>query len=202
MSDLRNIDRLINEPEWDELEVTITLRNGRLKKLMRSRGFSTMKELHSASGISYQCICHVMNMKGSRPTKEGLANYFGVDVDWLFPPYIEEVIKTNRVVKTMGADAAYAIAQTSAENMSIESGVERVDREDLLNKLMEILSPRQREFMRRRFEGATLESLGQEFSTTRERASQILGMAVHKITRTARGKDILIAAGYMEEEDE
>lgn len=183
-----------------EVELTLRLRNNRLKERRLALGLSQAK-LASAVGCNTPAYSLLENMRASPLRKDGrwrkvplrLAAFFEVDVVELFPPSICKVAEPIYVHKLDEVDVR---ALTGAHSLRmIKSPEVPLDRKELraaLKKELDLIEPRNAEILRRLYglEGQdkqTLREIAKIFGISRERVRQIALEGQSKLRRYSTG---------------
>lgn len=90
-----------------DYHVTMTIKNGRIKKLMDGLGIKSAAELSRQSGICSASICALLNMKAKPMNSNGkwnpvviaLSEFFGVACGEMFPELAFKTVSSNKIYK-------------------------------------------------------------------------------------------------------
>jgi len=137
---------------------------------------------------------------GEEPTPEQLAEELGISlrkVNMLLQANQEPVSLDMLVGEEESTSLASLLNDTSAENP--QDAVITAEMQEVLNNLLQILTPREREVMCQRmgFEGDAahvLQEIGEKLQISRERVRQIELQALRKLKYAARRRDLF---GYI-----
>jgi transcriptional regulator with XRE-family HTH domain len=178
-----------------ELELTVRVRNNRLKQRRDELGLS-QKQMADVVGIHHQQYGGLECMRLS-PIKDGewtepavkLAEYHGVSIDELFPGAVLEVAQTTAVRKLDGGDVAALLAATSGGRYLLPAPGDAVDHgqlKQILSGAVGALDKRTRDMVVRRFglDGGseqTFDQIGEVHGLSVERVRQIIYRALKQI---------------------
>jgi len=174
----------------NEIEVTVQLRNNRVKALRLAAGLS-QRQLGKKIGVCYAVIGQAERFRISPETKKKLATFFDKPLEWLFPPLLDELIKETETVATLPAQAVLAWGRQAMEKLLPADPFESAARKELAEQVREgirtVLTPREQRVLQARFEDAeTLTEAGGHVGVTRERVRQLEARAFRKLRRAMR----------------
>lgn len=185
-----------------ELEVTIKVRNNRLKRRREELGLSA-PAFAEAAGISYHTYIALESLRLSPVTADGewrepvhkIADYHGLSADELFPPVVLAVKQPKVTRELSGPEVGgflSAYQQRAALPPSAE--MESAQRKETAHRMLALLSDREREIIRLRFgvdgtDGLDLAGVGEKLGVSRERVRQIEIKALRKIRLLGDGQD-------------
>ena len=186
-----------------DFEVTVQIRNNRLKARRLELGFETQADFARAAGISVSTYCALETMRESPLRKDGgwkeiairLAEFHGCSFDDLFPSAVLEVQKNKGAFQASLSDMQSFLSAFSGKSM--QSGEARFfEKEKLLEfkRVFGTLRPIEREVLKLRFgldgeEEHTLEAIGGLIGGRfRERVRQIEAKALRKLRHPSRSR--------------
>lgn len=200
-----------------EFEVSVQVRNNRLKERRDALGFNRA-ELARKAGVGNSDYGALEALKDSpvskktgtwRPIVFKLADFYKVKPDDLFPPAIIEVKKSEASFK---ADGAELVRLTSFSGRSAleplhdpELPAIQEETRELVERALKTLTPREENVIRRRFgfdgEEVTLQEAGAGLrnygsgkrGVTSTRAREIEAKAIRKLRHPKRGLSVLDA---------
>lgn len=194
-----------------DYDVTIVVRNGRLRAAMRQSGYFTASALCSASGLSHTVVGGYLslmrapyNSKGRlRPSAERLCEFFGRSIDELFPQSaLTRAMVVNSVTVGMseGQVAALIDAHAGQALLAAPTTPEQQAAQDeavwSLTQAVESLgSARLRKVVCMRFgmepydRVHTLDETAEEIGVTRERVRQLELRALSRLRHPHRIRD-------------
>lgn len=182
----------------EEFEVSIRLRNNRIKQCRLQLGLST-KEAAEKAGISYGIYLQYENLHSSpigrqsewRPSALRLAVAFGQPPDYLWPDAVLTVRKPE-VLAQLRAEKVLALAKFSTEVALLEapSPDGPCEQSEMAEEIKSVLSAalpeREAQVLSMRFgldggEGMTLEEVGEALSVGKERIRHIEAKALRTL---------------------
>jgi len=179
----------------DEIELTLLLRNNRLKRLRLAEGL-TQKELGDRLDIGNQTIGAAEKFVNVSAAKlQRIADYFGVDKEWLFPPWAMGQFARTRVVKEVPKAGLLVSGREAMTRLMLPDPSKSLEQKELAEKIemvLQTLSFREREVfkMRSALGGYdrewTYREIGKTFKVTMGRARQIYLNAYRKIRLSPR----------------
>jgi len=175
--------------------VKITIRNGRILKRMRQCGFDSVAALARAMGHSRQqtLIGQIINLKIPAINKDGEWRSIVMNMAGALSCNPEDMFSE--------AQATMALEHNSRETFMDEPAVRALASGDMessawarieAQKLLECLTPREREVMESLLHGETFEDVGKEmkpYTLSRERIRQIEAKAIRKMRGAAKRND-------------
>lgn len=178
-----------------DYQVKIRVRNGRIVRKMRERGFDSMAALvQTMNGASdYPHVCNLIGMKITPLTQNGdwrpvvlrLCDALNCMPDDLFnEQQLSRPLRVNASEAFMGADQ---IA------MVMRDGIEATEAKIVVRQLIESLKPREKEVIEARLDGATLAEVARQMGITRDWAGKIEERAHRRMRKAARPKVRLVA---------
>lgn len=197
-----------------DFEVTIGIRNNRIKERRMSLGMS-QAQLATAVGIYTSNICSYETFHDSpvlkkiesggpdtyiwKTSAQKLANFFDVKPEELWPEALK-IIKKSKAVIRVDAEEVYRLFATGDEEYKqlLPAQDELISNAELHNELIRMLktlTPHEQSVIELRFglksgDEHTLESVGFEFGVDKERIRQIEAKAFRKL-RNLSGSKIL-----------
>lgn len=154
--------------------VKVSVRNGRILRAMRAKGFTTQQALADKAGISLQAVNQLIAMRARAMLATGdwssnaLAVAFALEVppDELWTEAQSQMkLKTNSVEVDMSEGDVARLMDRSSE----ASSWARLE----VDKLMVCLNDRERKLVQERLSGVTLDELAGEFGVGKARLHQI-----------------------------
>jgi RNA polymerase sigma factor (sigma-70 family) len=186
------------EPYVDEIELTIFLRNNRIKKLRKTLSL-TQKELARQAKVSYGSVSHAECFRPvGRRTQERFSRFLCRPVEWLFPPGLLAAVKKNKVVKELPAAAIPLLAGAetqrllnAAELEAPEYAILQGELEGSLGEALATLEPREAMILKMRFglvdgHEYSAEEVARSLCVSRARIQQIEGAALRKLRHPSR----------------
>lgn len=184
-----------------ELELTLRVRNNRLKERREALGMSQPDLAHAAS-VSLTAYRELEALRRS-PRRQGdgcwrdialqLARFHCVEPEELFPPAVLAVEKPV-ASRRLNGDDIYPLLSEHQERLleGPEAAVDRAELRDQIRRALATLPPRDAEALRLRFgldDGVerTLEEVGVALDVMRERARQLEARALRKLRHPSRG---------------
>ena len=136
--------------------------------------------------------------EGREPNNEELAVALGVTVDKI--ENMKQIVQRQSLVslsRPIGEDGGATVGdfiESLEDEGPEEAAVEETLREDV-DRLLNILTPKEREVVKRRFgfggkEKETLEDIGNDFNVSRERIRQIESAAIEKLQKSKNAQEI------------
>jgi len=186
-----------------ELELTLRVRNNRLKERREALGMS-QPELANAASVSLTAYRELEALRRS-PRRQGdgcwrwrdialqLARFHCVEPEELFPP---AVLAVERPVasRRLNGDDIYPLLSAHQERLleGPEAALDRAELREQIRRALATLPPRDAEALRLRFgldDGVerTLEEVGVALDVMRERARQLEARALRKLRHPSRG---------------
>jgi DNA-binding CsgD family transcriptional regulator len=179
----------------DEYAVKVTVRNGLILRQMKKLGIKTQTELAKQSGLDPGVVGTLIGLK-KRPvsayTGEWLDCAFALSAALHMEP--EELwtekqrgmaLDRNSREISMSEDA---VAQL-ASGQGTEQMVQKILTSEVVNKALQVLSPRYEAVIRRKFfEGDTSEDIAKEWGISRARVNQMEAKALQKLKHPSRSK--------------
>lgn len=194
-----------------DYDVTIVVRNGRLRAAMRQAGYFTASALCSASGLSQTIVGGYLSLTRPpyspngklRPSAERLCEFFGRSIDELFPQSaLTRAMVVNSVTVGMseGQVAALIDAHAGQALLAAPTTPEQQAAQDeaawsLKQALESLGSARLRKVISMRFgmepydRSYTLDETAEAIGVTRERARQIELKAISRLRHPHRIRD-------------
>ena len=177
-----------------ELEVTLRVRNNRLKERRTELGLS-QPDFAALVGISFILYAQLENLRLSPRRKNGewrnialaLAKFHCVEPEDLFPAAVTAIENPAATRKVDAADMALLLSDH--QTRLLESPDADFDRRELAEQVENVLaelSPRQADVLRRSFglgdqPPQTLDEIGEVLGVSKARASQIGHSALYKL---------------------
>ena len=181
----------------EEIELTLLLRNNRLKKLRLAKGF-TQKELGNLLGLSNQVIGCAEKFSGICLEKQAkIAAFFGVDREWLFPAWAMGAFRETRITREIPKEGLLASSRETISRLMLPDPVENAQQKELASGIQEVLktlSMRERAVIQLRNalgedqRGWTYAEIGKKFGITRERVRQVEHKAMKKLKHPIRSR--------------
>jgi transcriptional regulator with XRE-family HTH domain len=180
-----------------EFEVTVSVRNNRLKARRLDLGF-TQRQMAAAIGINISAWGAMetmsqspINTSGWRPVAVKIASYFEVDPSELFPEVVIGVEQARVVRQISAVDLEIMLSADQRRRLS-ESSDDLLDQKRLvpeIRKALKSLTARERVILERRFYGdRTLSEIGEEQGISGHRVRQIEAKALRKLRHPSRSK--------------
>ncbi len=186
-----------------DFNLLIKIRNGRMLKKMRERGFYTAASLSRATGVTQGNIGKLLMLKEGPIAKDGdvrpvalkICEVLNATMQDLWPASMCEyrAPKTNVEVDLSMEQVAGLLDHDNDPMLAIEN-------RDVLDRLYAVLNPRERRVVELRSGEETLGDIAEEFGVTRERIRQIEAKAHRKMRGKAR-KLGLMRTYYNEQSD-
>jgi hypothetical protein len=184
-----------------DFRVTVKVRNNLLLSRMESLGIPTMSALARVAGVHPTEVHEVAAMRTGfikpngqwRKAVRKIADALCCRPEDIIPEAARsEPMKQREASFTMNAEDGRALG-LSLRNLALPPSADRDRREteELVEMLLESLSPRERRVLRSRFgfdEEKTLGELGAEFGLTGERVRLIEGEALNRLGRPTMAK--------------
>ena len=183
-----------------ELEVTLRVRNNRLKERRVQLGLS-QRAMAAAAGLAMSYYAELEKLQRSPLDKNGawtdaamaLAIYFEVPPEEMFPPSTIEVKQSTAVRKVDGQEARALVGMHQQRLLDAaadpEEAMDRVMMRREIEQHLHRLTERERFVLRRRFmDDVDLKTLGEEMGVCRGRPHQIESKALRKL-RLAIGEE-------------
>mgnify|MGYP001561316614 CR=1 FL=1 len=175
-----------------ELEITVRIRNNRIKERRRALGL-TQKELGKAAGISATSVCafegcryeivHAWGEDGWTPAAHALANFFNVDEKELFSD-AALAVTTNEITRAVDGVEVLGLVEAPPPALIAEHSdpVVLAEQRDAVRAALDALAlnrPRHARAVELRYglDGRgerTLLEVGKDLGVTRERARQMV----------------------------
>jgi len=195
---------IIPNPDIEaDFDVTIVVRNGRLRASIQRAGYETAKEFAEACGISRPTLSQFLrlalppfNQKGKlRPSAEQLTAFLGRTVEELFPASaLTNAFVTNSVTVGMSENQVAALIDSRSSQALLEAPQtpeQEVARsqgaEALLRAIESLHNPRLRRVICMRFgidpydREHTIDEVAEAFNVSRERIRQMEMTAVRRL---------------------
>lgn len=175
-----------------DYQITLVIRNGRLRGLMRQHGYQTMRQLSLVCGVNQAQLGLIGNLKMSaynqagevRPQARRLADFFGVLVDDLFPPeLLHQPIERNKWEASVSSDEARRLlgpVDTDVPDCSAQ-----LDTDGTFEKILALadLTSREKQVLTARYvDEHTYRDIGKSHGVSTERVRQIENCALRKIS--------------------
>lgn len=179
-----------------DYNVTLRVRNGRILRLMRERGFTTSAQLARAAGVSQQEVGRILNMRGTPVLRTGdwrrqvlaLAGALGCLPEDMF----NEQQTTRPIAKnTVDLDLDASDVATLLTGNLEDTTWAKIE----VDKLLEDVSPRERSVVQARLAGETFESIAQDMGIGKERVRQIELKAHRRMRHVSRRTDSNVDLG-------
>lgn len=196
-----------------EIEVTLTLRNNRLKQRREELGM-TQREFAQAVGIQVSSYCALETMKKAptkkrvlrdgalwRTTVQKIADFHGLSPEELFPPAVLAVV-TPKIVRRMDG-MELAELMSGADRRGLPDQMQHAIEADLsreVAKQLGTLTPKEEDVIRMRFglnaDGSphTLDDIGAKYGVQQERIRQIEAKALRKLRHPSRSRRLKVFA--------
>jgi len=188
-----------------EFEVTVSIRNNKLKKRRKALGLH-QKELDRAAGVPVQTVGHYETMKASPLTAKlawkssalKLAEFFKVDIWELFPPSVVDAVgKEKSAVKELSADKLKSFLRsdevTALPPATPEEEYEIKELTDSVMAVLPSLTDQERLIIEHRFglgrRPLGLKEVGELIHKSKERVRQLERRAMVKIYERTRKKE-------------
>lgn len=182
MSELATIER----PSGD-YHVKITVKNGRLLRAIRDKGYNSIRQFCIEHGLSEQTVGQLLGMKFPAQRIDGVWRPLVLKISDALCILPEELFNehqaTSRATQTIFETFTDidGIAQLSSIGSSDLDGV---DAKLTVNKLLSRLKPREERVLRMRYlDGMTLSEAGQELGITAGRVRQLEAGALRKMRK-------------------
>lgn len=197
------------------IELTVTVRNNRMKKARLNHGLSQIR-LASLTGVTLQRVnelenLHKIKFSTNRCVQENqilalfshknkIANALDSTVEEMFPKELSRV-KGRRVVREIDVPEAMQL-NTNGELLRLKAAeanefkkMEMGDPQETMGKVLATLSLRERQIIRERFGFESgypkcLEEVANIFHVTRERVRQIEAKAIRKLRHPLRARPL------------
>lgn len=189
-----------------ELELTLRVRNNRLKERREALGM-TQPEFALAANVSLTAYRELEALRRS-PQMHGdgcwrwrdialqLARFHCVEPEELFPPAVLKV-ETPVASRRVNGDDLFPLLSAHQQQLieGPEVAQERTELGEKLRRALAELRPRDAEVLRRRFgldggEEQTLEQIGAEFELSRDRIRQIEARALRTLRHPSRAEPL------------
>lgn len=176
--------------------VTMRVRNGRIIRLMRERGFATAAQLARAAGVTPQELGHIINMRRSPVLQTGewrkpvlaLAGALGcLPEDMFNEQQTTRPIAKNTVDLELDASDVAALLTGNPEDATWA----KIE----VDKLLGQVTPRERAVVQARMAGETLDDIARDMGVHRERIRQIEAKAHRKMRQAARRTESNVTLG-------
>jgi len=176
--------------------ITLRVRNGRVVRLMRERGFTTAAQLARAAGVSQQEVGRVINMRKSPILQTGewrkpvlaLAGALGcLPEDMFNEQQTTRPIAENTVDLELDASDVAALLTGNPEDATWA----KIE----VDKLLGQVTPRERAVVQARMAGETLDDIAKDMGVRPERIRQIEAKAHRKMRHAARRTDSNVTLG-------
>jgi RNA polymerase sigma factor (sigma-70 family) len=188
----------MNHPDLpqDEIELTLLLRNNRLKRLRLAEGL-TQKELGVIVDVGNQTVAAAERFGRVGAEKlQRIADYFGVDKEWLFPPWAMGNFAKTRVTKEIPKSGLLQSGREAMTRLMLPDPRDTLEKKELaegVERVLQTIPFREREIfkMRRGLGGGaghTYTEVGRKFSISRERVRQIESRVYRKLAEKPRAK--------------
>jgi len=181
-----------------DYEVIFKVKNAKLLYMMRSYGHETIRDLSKVSGISYQQIVNVSNLKVSaykkdftlRAITKNLIGYFKCEPFDIFPEEVMyEALKKNQSSLEFTSEELNSFMPSLG--FDIKSLEDEINNKQLVKELAECWSPKETKIMINHFwDGATLEEIAEVEGVTGCRIAQIVNKAKRKAVAHAKFKGV------------
>jgi len=185
-----------------ELELTLKLRNNRLKRRRLELGLNT-REIAKLSGISYGEYLRLENMRRSplgrrgdwRPSAQRLADFHGVSVDELWPAAVLEVTCPEQKAQL---DTRELLAMTSLREHYLEGAVPAPERllmerewNSSMDEALNTLTQQERRILECRFgDEFSLDDTATELHLPRQEVRHLGSKALRKLRHPDRANII------------
>lgn len=182
-----------------ELELTLRVRNNRLKERRINLGMS-QRTLAKAIGVSGESYGGLESMRISPLKRNGdwrqiaikLAKFHCVEPEELFPPAVQAVERPVAVRK-MDATDLYELPPTHRERLleGPESALVCTELREAVQQVLSQLTPKEANILRLRLgfedgEEYTLEEVGERYGVTRERIRHLEAKALARLRNPVR----------------
>ncbi len=172
-----------------DFNLLIKIRNGRMLRKMREHGFYTAASLSRASGVSQAAVGDLLMLKAGpinkltgdlRKATLKICAVLNSTMQDLWPASMCEyrAPKTNVEVDLSLEQIAGLLDHEADPMLAIEN-------KDVLDRLYDVLTPRERRVVEARSREATLEDLAEEFGVSSPRIGQIEAKAHRKMRNKA-----------------
>lgn len=165
-----------------DIEVTILLRNNKIKAARKRLGLSQKKfaemlgvTAHSAGNAERFCMRYV-----TQETQKKIADFLGMEIEEVFPSWLKEM-KANKITKEVDfkdfpllhnqVDEIYGQLPPNPEEALLLK--ERKEKVDAAVKEVAETNPRNMRMLLQRIDGKTFDQIGDHEGITRERVRQI-----------------------------
>jgi len=178
-----------------ELEITIQVRNNRLKRLRMQLGLN-QKQFTETVGIGYSAYNGLECLRDSPFTPTGrwrtiakrLAEFHCIGLETLFPKALDQVVR-NKMVRTSNVRdlTMYALDEETRRALpSPDHHMKQQDQQKAIRLVLASLTPRMELVLRMRFgfyddKKWTLDEVAEHFNFTRERVRQIETKALSRL---------------------
>ena len=167
--------------------VKVSVRNGRILRMMQAKGIANQMELARRAGVGVQSVNRVICLRDKpicrsgawREVVERIAGVLGCDPEDMFSDAQRDMaLETNSHELFMDEGAVASLASHDPEQVSwAKIEVERL--------LTAVTSPRGRAIVMARAEGARLDELAEEYGVCRERIRQFEAKALRQMRARA-----------------
>ena len=166
--------------------VKVTVRNGRILRMMRERGIESVAQLARIAGCPYQTAVQIISLRKAPEKKNGqwtetvlrIAGAFGCDPEELFSDAQRTLeIPTNSREVYIDEPQMAALSSGDME----QSSWARIEAQRLLAGI----PARERGVVEAIIEGATLEEVGKELGVHRERVRQLYAKGLRRMKGAA-----------------
>jgi hypothetical protein len=182
-----------------DYQLIFKVKNGKLLHMMRSYGHETIRELSKASGIGYQQLVNVANLKTPaykkdftlRSVSKRLVDYFNCDTFDIFPEEVMyEALKKNQASLEFTSEELRAFMPSLG--FDINHLEDEIDNKQTVKELSETWSTRETRVMINHFwDGATIKEIGESEGISGGRITQIITRAKNKSLNLAKLKGFI-----------
>jgi RNA polymerase sigma factor (sigma-70 family) len=192
-----------------EFEVTITLRNNKIKRRRLELGL-TQKALAAAAGVNSCAYWGMENLRFNPFQKNGdwkkpvlaLAEFFHVQTPWeLFPKNVAELVEKQHIaVKELDAhQITYLLHAEDTALPTPEESVQKKQLQQVVRSQMMTLTPRKERILRQYYgigsEKHTLKEIGAKEGVSTERIRMIVAQAKKDMRHPSRAQHLHTVTG-------
>jgi hypothetical protein len=197
-----------------EYRLEIKVRNNAVLKRIEELGYESVPAFCRDKGLTYHLVNEIISFKlpfyGKRGEITGhiikLADALQVLPDYIYPQERREkpLTQNKYIVETRKADLMQIASGARNDALPVDDRKMLEDFAPTIHRLMDELSPRQREVLDRRFgittgHEETLDEVGAALKVGRERVRQIEAKAIRKMKHPERSRNLREYLEFMNE---
>jgi RNA polymerase sigma factor (sigma-70 family) len=199
------------EGYMQEYRVKVTVRNNLLLSAIEGAGYKSQSDFAKSCGLTPQEVNAVVAMRNAPISSDGcftntakvLMETLGAcPTDLWTEEQLTMELRRNTVEKALSKEAVMQALQfegaSNLETVALGSDLEHQQKKQVIENVLDSLTPRESKIIRLRFgisnvenDGETLEAIGKMFKLTKDRIRQIEAKALRKLRHPSRSNVLL-----------